>query len=328
MKGFSNKFAAVLLLFAAMSLFFFSAFADDHRVIIYSSAEDYRNAHFLSRLQEQFPQYEIIIEYMSTGNHAAKLLAEGLRTECDISIDMEYGYYPMLEPYLADLSEYDFSPFVDDMVSPNRKYLPMYRNGGAIIVNTQVLEREGIEKPSSYQDLLKREYRNLISMPNPKASGTGYMFYKALVNAMGEDDALDYFDELAENILQFTSSGSGPVNALVQQEVAIGLGMTGQAVKLINDSAPLEILFFEEGSPYTGYGYAMIEGKQNRPCVKEVFDFFYTTLVDEDKALFFPEPIYKDKTFEIENYPSEIPYADMSGNTAEEKAYLLEQWAY
>jgi len=328
MKCFPIKLAAVLLLLVVMSLLFLTALADDHRVIIYSSAEDYRNAHFLSRLQEQFPQYEIIIEYMSTGNHAAKLLAEGLRTECDISIDMEYGYYPMLEPYLADLSEYDFSPFVDDMVSQNRKYLPMYRNGGAIIVNTQVLEREGIEKPSCYEDLLKREYRNLISMPNPKASGTGYMFYKALVNAMGEDDALDYFDELAENILQFTSSGSGPVNALVQQEVAIGLGMTGQAVKLINDGAPLEILFFDEGSPYTGYGYAMIEGKQNRPCVKEVFDFFYTTLVDEDKALFFPEPIYKDKTFEIENYPTEIPYADMSNNTAEEKAYLLEQWAY
>ena len=304
------------------------ALADDNRVVIYSSAEDYRNAHFLSRLQEQFPQYDIIIEYMSTGNQAARLIAEGTSTPCDISIDMEYGYYPMLEPILADLSAYDVSAFSEDMLSQNRRYLPMYRNGGAIIVNTQVLAREGIPAPASYEDLLRKEYRNLISMPSPKASGTGYMFYKSLVNAMGEDDALDYFDELAENILQFTSSGSGPVNALVQQEAAIGLGMTGQAVKMINEGAPLEILFFEEGSPYTGYGYAMIEGKQHRRAVRDVFDFFYTTLVDEDKALFFPEPIYKDKTFEIANYPINIPYADMSGNTAEEKAYLLEQWAY
>jgi len=305
-----------------------TSLAEDNRVVIYSSAEDYRNAHFLQRLQEQFPDYEIIIEYMPTGNHAARLQAEGADTQCDISIDMEYGYYPLLEGCLADLSAYDTSVFADDMLSESSKYLPMYRNGGAIIVNTAVLEQYGLEKPASYDDLLKSEYSGLISMPNPKSSGTGYMFYKNLVNVMGLDDALDYFDALAENILQFTSSGSGPVNALLQQEVAIGLGMTGQAVKAINEGAPLEIIYFEEGSPFTGYGYAMIEGKQDRACVKEVFDFFYTTLVDEDKALFFPEPIYNDKVFEIENYPSDIRYADMSGNTQEEKARLLAEWIY
>ena len=302
--------------------------AEDNRVVIYSSAEDYRNAHFLQRLREQFPDYEIIIEYMPTGNHAARLQAEGLDTQCDISIDMEYGYYPMLEAYLADLSEYDTAFFTEDMVSESKKYLPMYRNGGAIIVNTDVLAQHKLEKPKSYRDLLNPEYSGLISMPNPKSSGTGYMFYKNLVNVMGLDAALDYFDALAENILQFTSSGSGPVNALLQREAAIGLGMTGQAVKAINEGAPLEIIYFEEGSPFTGYGYAMIEGKQNRRCVKEVFDFFYTTLVDEDKALFFPEPIYKEKVFRIENYPSDIRYADMSGNTQEEKMRLLDEWIY
>lgn len=49
----------------------------------------------------------------------------------------------------------------------------------------------------------------------------------------------------------------------------------------------------------------------------------------EDKELFYPEQIYKDKTFEIENYRTDIVYADMSGNTtAEEKARLLENWEY
>lgn len=321
-----------LMLFAAMLILLTSlinvSLAEDNRVVIYSSAEDYRNAYFLQRLREQFPDYDIVIEYMPTGNHAARLKAEGLTTECDISLDMEYGYYPALEEYLADLSDYDYSRFTDDMVAESRKYLPMYRNGGAIIVNTAVLERYGLPKPQSYADLLKPEYAGLISMPNPKFSGTGYMFYKNLVNVMGLDGALDYFDALAENVLQFTSSGSGPVNALLQQEVAIGLGMTGQAVKAINEGAPLEIIYFAEGSPFTGYGYAMIEGKQNRQCVRDVFDFFYTTLVDEDKALFFPEPIYKDRTFEIANYPSDISYADMSNNTSEEKTRLLDEWYY
>jgi iron(III) transport system substrate-binding protein len=72
----------------------------------------------------------------------------------------------------------------------------------------------------------------------------------------------------------------------------------------------------------------MIEGKQNKPAVREVFDFFYTTLVDEDKALYYPEQIYTDKVFEVENYPQNIPYANMENNTTEEKLRLLDLWEH
>ena len=53
-------------------------------VVIYSGAEEYRNAYFLERLTEQFPNYDISIEYMPTGNLAAKLAAEGPDTDIDI----------------------------------------------------------------------------------------------------------------------------------------------------------------------------------------------------------------------------------------------------
>ena len=165
-------------------------------------------------------------------------------------------------------------------------------------------------------------------MPNPKSSGTGYMFVKSLVNAWGEDEAFEYFDKLAENVLQFTESGSGPVNALVQGEVAVGLGMTAQAVTAINEGANLKILFFEEGSPYSLYGYAIPEGKQNRQAVKDVFDFFYNTLVAEDKELYYPEQVFVGQENKVENYPTDIKYADMSGNTTEEKTRLMDKWEY
>jgi hypothetical protein len=42
----------------------------------------------------------------------------------------------------------------------------------------------------------------------------------------------------------------------------------------------------------------MIEGKQTRQAVKDVFDFFYYDPHLEDKQ-FFPESIYKGKTFEM-----------------------------
>lgn len=299
-----------------------------NRVVIYSGAEEYRNEYFLKRLNEQFPNYDISIEYMPTGNLAAKLAAEGTDTDMDIFYDLDYSYAGLVEQYLADVSDYDQSIYMDDCVVASNKYLCETRNGGAIIINPDVLAAKGLAEPTSFADLIKPEYKGLVSMPNPKSSGTGYMFVKMLVNAWGEDKAFDYFDALAENILQFTSSGSGPVNALVQGEAAIGLGMTAQAVTAINDGANLKILFFEEGSPFSLYGFAMPEGKQYRKAVRDVFDFFYTNLVPEDKALYYPEQIYKNTTFEIKNYPTDITYGDMSGNTTEEKTRLLDNWEY
>jgi iron(III) transport system substrate-binding protein len=281
------------------------------------------------RLNEKFPDYDIIIDYKSTGNHAAKLLAEGEYTFCDITHDLEYIYLDQLDQagLLADLSSFNRDIYLDD-VNKSDNYIVELRNGGAIIVNLDILEKKGLSKPTCYQDLLKPEYKNLISMPNPKSSGTGYMFLKSLVNAWGEEEALSYFDSLTENVLAYTSSGSGPVNALTQGEVAIGLGMTAQAVTKINEGVNLEILYFEEGSPFTLYGQSIVKGKDSRKEVVEVFEYLVNEYNYINNELFFPEKIYKDKDYVVKNYPSNILYAEMSNDTITSKEILLEKWKY
>lgn len=302
--------------------------SNKNSVVIYSSDEDYINAYFQERLTEQFPDYDITIEYLPTGENAARLLAEGLDTPCDIVWGLEVGYLDNLTDNLADISQYDKDIYVKDMQIGGNKYLVAHRYSGCIVVNTDLLAEKQLPVPQSYEDLLKEEYKNLIAMPNPKSSGTGYIYLKSLVNAWGEEKAFEYFDQLADNVLQFTSSGSGPINALVQGEIAIALGMTSQAVIEINNEQPFEILFFEEGAPFTACGYGIIEGKQDDPAVKEVFDFFYSTLIHEEKELYLPEKIFVDQENQIKNYPKDIPYSDMSNNTAAEKEKLLENWIY
>ncbi len=324
-----SKILAVALLISACTVI--SGCKAKEKVVIFSSAETFRNEHLEQRLTEQFPDIDIVIDAMPSGTQASKLLAEGKDIEADICFDLEYGHVPKIAGSLADLSGYDYSVYTEDMIpagDAKNKVLPVYKNGGCIALNPKVLSEKQLAEPTSYQDLLDPKYKGLISMPNPSSSGTGYMFLKSLVNVMGEDAAFDYFDKLSVNILQFTSSGAGPVNALVGGEVAIGLAMTAQAVTEINGGAELKIMFFEEGSPTSLYGMAMVEGKQENAAVKKVFDFINSTLIAEDKELFVPEKIYKDKDFTIKNYPSGIKYADMSNNTAEEKTRLLEKWKH
>ena len=57
-----------------------------------------------------------------------------------------------------------------------------------------------------------------------------------------------------------------------------------------------------------------------------MFKFLSTTLTEELCEMFYPEKIYKDKNFTIENFPADIPYANMENNTPERKADLIGKW--
>ena len=302
--------------------------AEEKTVVIYSCANTDRIAELTAELQQKFPDYTFIVEYQSTSKLGSKLLAEGENTDCDIIHDLSYLTLDALDEksLLAELTDYDRSVYVDG-IADKSTYLPEVRTGGAVIINTKVLAEKGLAKPTSYQDLLKPEYKGLISMPDPNSSGTGYMFFKSLVNAWGEKEAVEYFKKLSENVLQFTESGNGPVNALIQEEVAIGLGMITNAVKAINDdNSPFEILVFEEGAPYSMYGQAIVKGKETNPYVKEVFDYLVNECTVKSCEKWAPEKIYKDVDFTAPNFPTNIKYADMRNDTTAEKERLLKLW--
>lgn len=324
-----KKITALLLALFLMLPVLVGCGNEKETIIVYTSAEDFSVEYMEKRVKEEFPQYNVIFEYKSSGDHAATLKAAGKAAECDITHNLEYSYASQLAEagYLADLSSLlDFSVYTEDAVQ-SHYYAPEVRSGGAVIVNLDALEEEGLPMPTCYEDLLKPQYRERISMPNPASSGTGYMFLLSLVNAWGEEEAFSYFDQLSENILSYTSSGSGPVNALATGEAVIGLGMTSHAVTKIKDDVNLQILYFEEGSPYSLYGQGIIAGKEERACVREVFQFLATTLTEEKCARFYPEKFYKDKDFTVEQFPTDIPYSDMTvENPDEYKEYLLSKW--
>lgn len=301
---------------------------DKERVVIYTSSEDYIVDFMREKLNEKFPDYDIVIEYKSTGDHAATLKSAGKNAGCHISHDIEYAYAEGISKSgtFADLKDIiDFDIFTEDVV--NGTYIvPEARNGGAIILNMDVIKEKGLSEPTCYEDLLDPQYKGLISMPNPKASGTGYMFLLSLINKWGEEAAFKYFDDLSENILSFTSSGSGPVNALVGKEVAVGLGMTYTAAQKITEGENLKIVYFDEGSPYSLYGMSIISGYEENEAVVEVFKYLAGELNIEKNEQFCPEKLYKDKDFKPENYPDSITYSDMSNNTPERKEDILSKW--
>ena len=104
--------------------------------------------------------------------------------------------------------------------------------------------------------------------------------------------------------------------------------MTSNAAEAITAGDPLKILFFEEGAPAAYYGQSIVKGKDERPIVKEVFEYLIKEFRIEEMTLFPGEPVIKGAYQNMENMPEEIPWGDMSNDTLDAKEALLEKWTH
>ena len=327
----------ILVVFLLGVLGIGSAFAASERVVIYTAAEDERIAYLQEKLDAQFPDVEIVIQSLGTGQMLSKLQAEGRSSDCDIFYDLEVVNAEIIlnaDPDLfVELSDYDFSIYdgsVTGYTDRHHKYAVNGKTYGAFLVNTKILEEKGLDVPATYEDMLKPEYAELISMPNPKSSGTGYSYYNGMVTILGQDEGLAYFEALNPNIKEYTTSGSAPAKAAVRGDVAIAYGLLWQCVNYANENEGLAVIVPEQGLAYDLFTMGMISGHEEKPAVKDVFTYLYNELNKPQCALFNPDIIYTDMpAAEIPNYPRGFGEITMAGMfDFEYKQDLLDLWEY
>lgn len=303
-----------------------TAVEEDTSVTIYSCLSTARLDPIREMIVNQFPDYDIVVEYMGLSELAAKLQNEGTETEIDIALDLGYVYLEDMADLWEDHSAFDQSIYEEFMQVPDGKWYPFGMYSGCVAVNMDVLNDKGLPVPQSWEDLCDPMYAGLIQMPNPSSSGTGYIFLKMLSEYMGEEEAYAYFDRLAPNVLAFTSSGSAPLSALVSMECGIALCMTYQAALQIDEGVNLQILQFEGGQPWTSDGTAIVKGHATT-AVKEVFEYIYSDCIYDD-ATRMPENGLVGVENAVAGFPKDITYADMGADTLEAKQALLANWQY
>lgn len=320
----------ILCIITAYLLFDIS-FEKENMIVIYSSLEQYRGDELQKQLNNRFPDENILVMYLSTAKSAAKIATEQSQSDCDIVVGLEGAYMEKIKEHLASVDKVRVQDYVEGMKPSDfdHRYVIWERQAGSIVMNDAVMEKYHLDPVTTYADLLDEQYRGLISMPDPNTSGTGYLFYKNLVNEMGEEKALAYFDQLAKNVKMFTESGSGPIKSLIQGESAIGLCLTFQAVEQRNEGQPFTIVTPEYGSPYSLTGAGILKGRESDAVILEVFDYIVNDFFLYDKMHYSPEILIENQERKMENYPENIQYGNMEGiNSIEEKERLLELWKY
>ena len=134
------------------------------RVVIYTAAEDERIAYLQEELNKKFPDTEIVIQSLGTGQLLSRLQAEGKNSDCDIFYDLEVVNAEIIlnaaPDLFADLSGYDFSVYdasVTGYTDRHHKYAVNGKTAGAFLVNTKLLEENYAKLELLATTLLEKE---------------------------------------------------------------------------------------------------------------------------------------------------------------------------
>ena len=200
----------------------------EKQVVIYSNADDEAVEAMKETLDANGYEGKYLFQTFGTSELGGKLLAEGKDMEADM-VTMSSFYLDSAQEQnnmFLDLT-FDYKTLTEFPAF----YAPITSQEGAIILNTEMLSENNLDRPESLKDLTKPEYKDLLSVTDIKSSSTAWLLMQALVSEYGENGAKDVLKGIYENAgAHIESSGSAPLKKIRAGEVAVGFGLRHQAV--------------------------------------------------------------------------------------------------
>ena len=244
---------------------------EEGELVVYGSCEEPYVAAAAKHFEELYG-IKTYYQRLSTGEVQAKITEEAGNPSADVWFGGTTDPYNesakagLLMAYeaanAADLS----APMYRD---PDGYWYGIYKGILGFMVNTEELERLGLEAPQSWDDLIKPEYKGLVWMSNPNTAGTAKLIINTMVQLKGHDEAMKYFVELDKNIAQYTKSGSGPSKKVGIGECVIGIGFLHDGIaQILSGYDNIALIIPSEGTSFEIGATAIFEGCAHENAAK------------------------------------------------------------
>ena len=271
-------------------------------VVIYSNADDEAVEAMKSALDENGYQGKYIMQTFGTSELGGKLLAEGTDLEADL-ITMSTFYVESAQEKNDMFCDLEFD--VDTIDDTASYCAPITAQEGAIIVNTKVLEAEGLPAPESVKDLADPQYAGMLSVTDVSSSSTAWLLLQALIAEYGEEEAQDILGQIYDNAgPHVEDSGSGPLKKVRAGEVAIGFGLRHQAVADKEKGLPVDYIDPAEGNFSLTESAAVVKkDTERRDLAMKMAECIVTNGRGKLQEIY-PNAIYENETTNSKNASS------------------------
>jgi len=270
----------------------------DKTVIIYSNADDEAVVAVKKALDSNGYEGKYIFQSFGTSELGGKLFAEGADIEADL-ITMSSFYIESAQAMNNMFKTLEFNP--QQVIKTPDYYTPLLAIQGAVIVNTKLLEEQGLSKPKSIKDIGNPEYKDLVSVVDPMGSTTAWLMVQALIEEYGETGTKSALKAIYNNAgPHLELSGSGPIKKIRSGEVAVGFGLRHQAVRDKKNGLPIDFVDPTEGNFSLTESVAVINKKNYNPNAMKIAECIIKN-ARADIIKDYPVVLYQGESVDSEN---------------------------
>ncbi|HEX7352740.1 ABC transporter substrate-binding protein [Brachybacterium sp.] len=177
------------------------------------------------------------------------------------------------EGLLASYTSPEAAAVPGEFRDPDARWSGAYSSMLAFCVSPSALASAGATTPHSWADLLDPALTGQISTASPRTSGTAYTAMSLQIDRLGADAGRDYLTALYGQVLQFTRSGTAPVQVVVHGEAAVALTFAPYCETARAEGHDVEVVVPRDGTDYEIGAVAVLADAPHPLSAHEYVDF-------------------------------------------------------
>lgn len=242
------------------------------KITVYTTMEETQQAALTSIWEKYYPNCDVEIQADSVGTLATRIRGDE-SCDADVVIGGMFqadgdSYHDILQPYTSVCDS-------EQLYHDETGYYTYYDvQLMCLVVNPELRDELGIEI-NGYEDLLNPELKGKIILAAPDSTSSGWRQLQTILATMGDefndDKGWEYIEKLIP--MSFSSTSSKDVYNLVSNgEYVVGLSYESSVAALINDGAPIECVYMEEGNTAMAGGAAIVKNAPNLTAAQAMID--------------------------------------------------------
>ena len=243
-------------------------------VVVYSPHDaDPLNAG-VNLFMEKYPNVKVEVVAAGTGELCNRIAAESANPIADVlwggGADSLAAFKEYFAPYVCANDEFIGESYKDpDDMWIGESPLPM-----VIFYNKDLIQKDGLTIPESWEDLIKPEWKGKIAYCLPSKSGSAYTQLCTMILGHGGKEAgWDFIKKLYDNLDGKIVDSSGKCHKMVADgEFYVGLTLEKSAVQYKDDPS-VGFVYPKDGTSAVPDGVALVKGAPNEENAKLFIDF-------------------------------------------------------